>query len=63
MKDALIRLFVMLQVLKEERGQDLVEYAFVTAVIALGASAGMSTLVTSINSVFTKVSSTLASHL
>jgi len=48
---------------KEEAGQDLIEYALVVALIALAATAGMSTLATGINSAFTKMSSILGQYI
>ncbi len=49
MKDKLLKLSVMLQLLKDESGQDLIEYALVVALIAFAATAGMSQLATAIN--------------
>lgn len=39
----------------DESGQDLVEYALVAALIALGATATMTTLGTAINGAFTAI--------
>jgi Flp pilus assembly pilin Flp len=44
---------------KEESGQDLIEYALIGLLIALGAIAGMSTVATSINKEFTKIAAQL----
>lgn len=44
---------------KEESGQDLIEYALIALIIALGAIAGMGTLASSINGEFTKIAGTL----
>lgn len=44
---------------KEESGQDLIEYALIGLLIALGAIAGMGTLAGSINQEFTKISGNL----
>jgi pilus assembly protein Flp/PilA len=44
---------------KEESGQDLIEYALVALIVALGALAGMGSLATSINAEFTKVAGSL----
>jgi Flp pilus assembly pilin Flp len=44
---------------KEESGQDLIEYALIGLLIALGAIAGMSTVASSINAEFTKIASKL----
>ena len=40
MKDLAINLYVKMQNLREENGQDLIEYALVFALIALAATAG-----------------------
>ena len=40
---------------KEESRQDLIEYALIGLLIALGAIAGMSQLASSINAEFTKI--------
>ncbi len=40
-------------------GQDLIEYALVAAIIALGATAAMTTLAGSITSAFTKIGTSL----
>jgi Flp pilus assembly pilin Flp len=44
---------------KEESGQDLIEYALIGLLIALGAIAGMGTVASSINAEFTKISGEL----
>ena len=44
---------------KEESGQDLIEYALIALIVALGAIAGMGILAGSINALFTKVAGTL----
>lgn len=44
---------------RNEDGQDLVEYALVVALIALGATAGMNTLAGDISTAFTNVGTTL----
>ncbi len=63
MMNKLWKLSVMLQILKDERGQDLVEYALVVALIALAATAGMKTLATDINTAFTTVGGNLNSYV
>jgi pilus assembly protein Flp/PilA len=45
--------------MSDESGQDLIEYALVAAIIALGATAAMTTLAGSITSAFTKVGTSL----
>ena len=49
-------------VLGREDGQDLIEYALVVSVIAFAATAGMTTLATSLNRAFTNVGSTLVTY-
>ena len=44
---------------KEESGQDLIEYALIALIVALGAIAGMGTLATDINAEFTKIGAKL----
>lgn len=64
MRELLFRLFVKFQTFKNsEEGQDLVEYALVIAMIAFGATAGMSALSKGINNAFKTISTTLASDI
>jgi pilus assembly protein Flp/PilA len=46
-----------------EDGQDLIEYALVVALIALGATAGMQTVAMDINNAFVSVGNTLTSAI
>ena len=67
MKNTFLKFYVKMQVLKDamvrdESGQDLVEYALVVSLIALGATASMSTLATSFSTAFSKVGSKLATY-
>ena len=62
MKETLLRLFVKMQIVRDERGQDLVEYALVVALIALGATASMSTVATAIGTAFTNVGTKLGTY-
>jgi pilus assembly protein Flp/PilA len=60
MKNLLLKLYIKYQdLLHEEDGQDLVEYALIVALIALAATAGMNTLATAINTGFTTLGTTL----
>jgi len=64
MNDMLLKLYVKFQELKNgEEGQDLVEYALVVALIAFGATAGMTSLATGINTAFSNVSSQLGTAI
>jgi pilus assembly protein Flp/PilA len=58
---ALQRLFFNL--VRDESGQDLIEYALVAALIALGATAAMSSLATSISTAFSTVGSKLTASV
>lgn len=46
---------VITNLLKEESGQDTLEYVFLGLIIALGAVAGMGTLATAVNAEFGKL--------
>jgi pilus assembly protein Flp/PilA len=48
---------------RDESGQDLIEYALVAALIALGATAAMSSLATSISTAFSTVGSKLTASV
>ena len=60
MNDKLLKLAVMLQILKDENGQDLVEYAFVVVLIVSAATAGMSAVAKDINIAFTNMGTKLS---
>jgi pilus assembly protein Flp/PilA len=49
----------MCQAVKEENGQDLVEYALVIAVVCLGIISSMNTLANGINNAMTTLGSNL----
>jgi pilus assembly protein Flp/PilA len=53
----------MLQILKDENGQDLIEYALVVALIAFAATAGMSTLASGINTAFNSMGTKLTTYV
>ena len=63
MKDKLLKLSVMLQNLKDDHGQDLIEYALVVALIAFAATAGMSTLATDINIAFSNIGKKMTTYV
>ena len=64
MNNMLLKLYVKFQDLKNgEEGQDLVEYALVVALIAFGATAGMTSLAGGINSAFSKISAALGASI
>ena len=60
MKNTTLKVFLKCQTLlttiREEHGQDLVEYAAVISLVVLGITAGMTTLADGINTAMTSVS-------
>jgi pilus assembly protein Flp/PilA len=56
-----MKLPTLKSLLRDESGQDLIEYALVAACIALGAIAAMSTLASNISNAFSTVGSKLSS--
>jgi pilus assembly protein Flp/PilA len=63
MRNMLTSLYVKLQILKDESGQDLIEYALVVALIALAATAGMSSVAANINNAFDKIGAKLTTYV
>jgi pilus assembly protein Flp/PilA len=62
LKDAVAKLNVYVYRLHDERGQDLIEYALLVALVAFAATAGMKTLATDINAAFLKIGTTLTTY-
>jgi pilus assembly protein Flp/PilA len=66
MRNTILKLFVRMQTMREflndDSGQDLVEYAVVVGLIALGATASMKTLATTIGTAFTSVGTKLTTY-
>ena len=67
MRNSILKLYVKAQVLKnalkDENGQDLVEYAAVIALVVLALVGGMNTLANGINTAMGVVSSNISSTL
>jgi Flp pilus assembly pilin Flp len=63
MKDRLLKLSVMLQILKDESGQDLIEYVLAIAVVGFVATAGLSSLAAAINTAFTNIGTKLGVYI
>lgn len=62
MNNMLLNLYVKFQnLLNNDEGQDLVEYALLVTLIALAAITGVGKVASAINTVFTNVSSSLGS--
>ena len=63
MKDMLLKMYVKAQILHEDYGQDLIEYALVVALIAFAATAGMNTVAADINVAFGKIGTRLTTYV
>jgi pilus assembly protein Flp/PilA len=64
MNTVMLRGYIKLQeLMSREEGQDLVEYALVVAIIALGATAAMKTLATAISNSFGAISTAFVNAL
>ncbi len=64
MHDKLLKLYIKMQdLMSREEGQDLVEYALVIALIALGATVGMGKLATALSNGFTSIGTTITTDI
>jgi pilus assembly protein Flp/PilA len=54
---------ILSNLLKDESGQDLIEYALVAAIVSLAAVTTLGTLATSITGAFTKIGSALTTAI
>ena len=63
MKNLALKYYVKAQVLlSDDRGQDLIEYALVVALIAFAATAGMKTVANNINTAFANIGNKLTTY-
>ena len=63
MQTFLLKQYVRMQtLLADERGQDLIEYALVVALIAFAATAGMDAVASKINVAFTNIGNKLTTY-
>jgi pilus assembly protein Flp/PilA len=66
MQDGILKLYVKAQILwntlKEDEGQDLVEYGLVLVLVCLAATAGMNTLASGINVAMSNITNKLAKY-
>jgi len=62
MKEHLLRLQTKIQILLNDNGQDLIEYALVVALIAFAATAGMNTVAKDINLAFSNIGTKLTTY-
>lgn len=63
MRDSFQRLYVRMQTIRDDSGQDLVEYALVVALIALAATASMNTVAGAIGTAFGSVGTKLTTYV
>jgi pilus assembly protein Flp/PilA len=54
---------IMNNLINDESGQDLIEYALVAALVALGAIVGMKSLASGINSAFSSISTSMTTAI
>ena len=62
MNAIMIKLYVTLQALRDERGQDLIEYVLIGGVVAVGAIAGMGNLAANLNAAFGNIAGKVSSY-
>jgi Flp pilus assembly pilin Flp len=62
MNKLMIKLYVTLQALRDERGQDLIEYVLIGGVVAVGAIAGMGNLAANLNLAFGAIATKVSSY-
>ena len=64
MNDKMLKLYIKMQnLMSNEEGQDLVEYALVVALIALAATAGMGKLATALSGAFSSIGTTITADV
>jgi pilus assembly protein Flp/PilA len=63
MKKFLTKLYVRAQILHDDCGQDLIEYALVVALIAFAATVGMNSVAGKINTAFTSIGTKLTTYV
>ena len=63
MKDTLLKLYAKMQIFKQDKGQDLIEYLLVATLLALGATASMTGLSSELNKAFSAITSSLTSSV
>jgi pilus assembly protein Flp/PilA len=58
----MLRCIQLRNLISDEQGQDLIEYALVVALIALAATAGMKTVANDINLAFSNIGTKLSTY-
>jgi pilus assembly protein Flp/PilA len=62
MKEFVTKWYVRTQILHDDCGQDLIEYALVVALIAFAATVGMNSVAGKINAAFTSIGTKLTTY-
>jgi Flp pilus assembly pilin Flp len=62
MKELISKVFIHIRGLREDHGQDLIEYALTAALIALATTAGMGSVANAINTAFSSVGTILSTY-
>lgn len=62
MRQFVLKLQTRIQILLNDSGQDLIEYALVVALIAFAATVGMSTVAADINQAFSNIGTKLTAY-
>jgi len=62
MRESVLKLQTRIQILLNDGGQDLIEYALVVALIAFAATVGMSTVAADINQAFSNIGTKLTAY-
>ena len=57
----ILKLIILTKIWRDERGQDLIEYALMAGFVAVAAGAIMPNIASSISTIFSQVSSVLSS--
>jgi pilus assembly protein Flp/PilA len=63
MKNLFMKMYVWAQILREDKGQDLIEYALVVSLIAFAAVVGMEAVAGKINDAFNAIGDKLAAKM
>jgi pilus assembly protein Flp/PilA len=59
MKNLFMKMYVWAQILREDKGQDLIEYALVVSLIAFAAIVGMNSVAEKIQLMFTQIATAI----
>jgi pilus assembly protein Flp/PilA len=62
MRDRVLQFYVKLEMVRDESGQDLIEYVLVVALITLTATASMATIASSISNAFASIGTKLSTY-